>query len=448
MSPNLSQQSSEGAYLSPMQARKDWLSTLFTIFRNASMSYTRQVVDSARNLKRMSSSANRAVMLETMAKKYVRDGIDEAQAELNAKRKLHRQIRRDILRQLVFGWVLPGLWSLGGYWTYLLFGDDDDEKDKAMDDVKSRMVTAPLEGLTGGDVVSNVVSMALRHEWSTYGMTKDMPLGTEFERAARNLVGGKHLEALNDMINLAVQMGVGVNPKTIEDMVIGVEDMIEACNGDVELAHEGVICAARILNCPRSQVDKLYFDEIGMSGEEAKRLTPQQIVERYARMKVKQGRPLMFWTWDDQEVIGKKKSTATKIIKERTARMGDEKVNEAYLQYEEVYKGVDAKVKEAKKTEKTDHVKAARLMADAHSDPNAFATYQTFKQLDGNFTKIVKSYLGAKSADEAALYRQAMLDYKAAMVKVLDAPDAATRAEAMVGLGKVMRGFASAQSNR
>jgi hypothetical protein len=29
--------------------------------------------------------------------------------------------------------------------------------------------------------------------------------------------------------------------------------------------------------------------------------------------------------------------------------MGDDKVNEAYLQYEEVYKGVDAKVKEAKK---------------------------------------------------------------------------------------------------
>ena len=442
MSFNLSQQSSEGAYLSPIQARKDWLSTLFTIFRNASMSYTRQVVDSARNLKRMSSRANRAVMLATMAKKYVRDGIDEAQAEVNAKRKLHRQIRRDILRQLVFGWLLPGLWIVpGGYWIYLLFGDDDDEKDKAMDDVKSRMVTAPLEGLTGGDVLSNVASMALRHEWSTYGMTKDMPLGTEFERVARNLVGGKDLEALNDMINLVVQMGVGVNPKTIEDMVIGVEDMIEACNGDVELAHEGVICAARILNCPRSQVDKLYFDDIGMSGEEAKRLTPQQIVERYARMQVKQGRPLMFWTWDDQEVIDKKKPTATRRVKERMERMGDDKVNEAYLQYEEVYKGVDAKVKEAKKMAKTDYVEAAQLMADAQSDPNAFATYQMFKQMDGNFNKILKFYLGSKTPDESTLCRQAVLDYKAAMVKVLDAPDAATRVEAMGNLGNVMQEF-------
>ena len=440
MSPNLSQQSSEGAYLSPIQARKDWLSTLFTIFRNASMSYTRQVVDSARNLKRMSSSANRAVMLETMAKKYVRDGIDEAQAAVNAKRKLHRQIRRDILRQLVFGWVLPGLWSLGGYWTYLLFGDDDDEKDKAMDDVKSRMVTAPLEGLTGGDVLSNVVSMALRHEWSTYGMTKDMPLGTEFERAARNMVGGKHLEALNDMINLAVQMGVGVNPKTIEDMVVGVEDMIEACNGDVELAHEGVICAARILNCPRSQVDKLYFDEIGMSGEEAKRLTPQQIVERYARMQVKQSRPLMFWTWDDKEVIDKKKPTATRRVKERMEQMGDDKVNEAYLQYEEVYKGVDAKVKAANKAGKTDYVKQAEMLDVVFADKD-YETYETFKTLDKGLNDIVKKYLGSQSENEASLCRKSIVDYKKAMVGVLEAKDEKQSEQAWKKLDELSESF-------
>ena len=90
---------------------------------------------------------------------------------------------------------------------------------------------------------------------------------------------------------------------------------------------------------------------------------------------------------------------------------------------------------------KTDYVEAAQLMAEAQSDPNAFATYQMFKQMDGNFNKIVKFYLGAKTPDEAALCRQAVLDYKSAMVKVLNATDAEERANAMQSLGLLMQDF-------
>ena len=169
--------------------------------------------------------------------------------------------------------------------------------------------------------------------------------------------------------------------------------------------------------------------------------TPAQLAERYAEFKVKRGRFFSPWSWDDEERIGKFTDKANKTIKERTEQMGDKNVNEAYLRYEEVYKGVDAKVKEAKKTAKTDYVEAAQLMAEAQSDPNAFATYQMFKQMDGNFNKIVKLYLGAKTPDEAALCRQAVLDYKSAMVKVLEAPDDATRAEAMDSLGVVIQDF-------
>ena len=42
---NSTQQSSEGAFLSPMQVDRSWLSVLFTVFRNSSMSYTRQQYD-------------------------------------------------------------------------------------------------------------------------------------------------------------------------------------------------------------------------------------------------------------------------------------------------------------------------------------------------------------------------------------------------------------------
>jgi hypothetical protein len=437
---NLSQQSSEGAYLSPIQARKDWLSTMFTIFRNSPMSYTRQVVDSGRNLKRAMSKQERDIMLETMKKKYMRDGIDEEQAEKNAKRKLERQIRKDILRLFTDGFLLPGLWVLGGYWLSLLLGSDDD-KDKAIDDMKSRIATAPIEGLAGGDVISNLASMAYTGEWNWNKLTKEMPLSSNLKQIGEKAFRSKDWSgAINDMINLSVQMGVGMNPQTLEDMIVGIEDCIEACGNDVTLAHEGMICAAYILNCPKSQIKLMYFNELGMSGEEASKLTPQQIAERYARMQVKLGRPLMVGAWDDEELIEKKKASANKTIKERTAKMGDADINEAYKQYEEVYKGVDKQVKAAKKMAETDYLRAAQMMASAQDSKN-FTIYEEFKYMDGNLDRIAKLYLKSKSIEEANLCKETMLRYKSAMVEVLDARTEDERKEAMNSLSEVMQDF-------
>lgn len=435
---NQTQQSSEGAFTSTMQVDRSWLSVLFTVFRNASMSYQRQLFDALRNFKNNLTPGGRARSIEFMKKQYVRDGIDEAQAEQNAKRKFRRQLLKDTLRVATFGYIMQFAWNLGAYLPYLLFGDDEDEKQKMWDDVWAHTAFGSVEGLTGGDLMSQAGQMMLTGEGNPAYLSKDMPLTSDIMAAFQKLGNGQHTEALNDMINLIVQAGLGVNPQSITDVALSIMD---ACGDDPTLAHEATICISRILQVPQSQIDKMYFDEVGLSGDEVSKYTPAQLAERYAQFKVKRGRFFSPWSWGDEERIKKFTDKANKTIKERTEQMGDDKVNEAYLQYEEVYKGVDAKVKEAKKTAKTDYVEAAQLMADAQSDPNAFATYQMFKQMDGNFNKIVKFYLGAKTPDEAALCRQAVLDYKSAMVKVLDAPDAATRAEAMGNLGNVMQEF-------
>lgn len=435
---NQTQQSSEGAFTSTMQVDRSWLSVLFTVFRNASMSYQRQLFDALRNFKNNLTPGGRARSIEFMKKQYVRDGIDEAQAEQNAKRKFRRQLLKDTLRVATFGYIMQFAWNLGAYLPYLLFGDDEDEKQKMWDDVWAHTAFGSVEGLTGGDLMSQAGQMMLTGEGNPAYLSKDMPLTSDIMAAFQKLGNGQHTEALNDMINLIVQAGLGVNPQSITDVALSIMD---ACGDDPALAHEATICISRILQVPQSQIDKMYFDEVGLSGDEVSKYTPAQLAERYAQFKVKRGRFFSPWSWGDEERIKKFTDKANKTIKERTEQMGDKHVNEAYLQYEEVYKGVDAKVKEAKKTAKTDYVEAAQLMADAQSDPNAFATYQMFKQMDGNFNKIVKFYLGAKTPDEAALCRQAVLDYKSAMVKVLDAPDAATRAEAMGNLGNVMQEF-------
>ena len=435
---NQTQQSSEGAFTSTMQVDRSWLSVLFTVFRNASMSYQRQLHDAFRNFKHNLTPGGRARSIEFMKKQYVRDGIDEAQAEQNAKRKFIRQLLKDTLRVATFGYIMQWAWNMFAYLPYMLFGDDEDEKQKMWDDVWAHTAFGSVEGLTGGDLMSQAGQMMLTGEGNPAYLSKDMPLTSDIMAAFQKLGNGQHTEALNDMINLIVQAGLGVNPQSITDVALSIMD---ACGDDPTLAHEATICISRILQVPQSQIDKMYFDEVGLSGDEVSKYTPAQLAERYAQFKVKRGRFFSPWSWGDEERIKKFTDKANKTIKERTEQMGDKHVNEAYLQYEEVYKGVDAKVKEAKKTAKTDYVEAAQLMADAQSDPNAFATYQMFKQMDGNFNKIVKFYLGAKTPDEAALCRQAVLDYKSAMVKVLEAPDASTRADAMNSLGTVMQGF-------
>lgn len=435
---NETQQSGESAFTSTMQTDRTWWKVMFSIFRNASMAYQRQLHGALRDLGNVMKKGGVSERLSFMKKQYVRDGIDEAQAEQNAKRRLYRQFVKDGLAVATFGYIMQLAWNMTGYLPYLLFGDDDETKDEFWSDIWTHTMGGWLEGLTGGDVMSLGIGMWLNGEVDEWKLKKEMPLTTDLYTTGRELLKGDYGAFVTDAVNLCVQMGLGVNPQSITDVALSIMD---ACGDDPTLAHEATICISRILQVPQSQIDKMYFDEVGLSGDEVSKYTPAQLAERYAQFKVKRGRFFSPWSWGDEERIKKFTDKANKTIKERTEQMGDDKVNEAYLQYEEVYKGVDAKVKEAKKMAKTDYVEAAQLMADAQSDPNAFATYQMFKQMDGNFNKIVKFYLGAKTPDEAALCRQAVLDYKSAMVKVLDAPDAATRADAMNSLGTVMQGF-------
>lgn len=438
---NQTQQSSEGAFTSTMQVDRSWLSVLFTVFRNSSMSYQRQLHDAFRNFKHNLTPGGRARSIEFMKKQYVRDGIDEAQAEQNAKRKFRRQLLKDTLRVVTFVYIMQFAWNLGAYLTYLLFGDDEDEKQKMWDDVWAHTAFGSVEGLTGGDLMSQAGQMMLTGEGNPAYLSKDMPLTSDIMAAFQKLGNGQHTEALNDMINLIVQAGLGVNPQSITDVALSIMD---ACGDDPTLAHEATICISRILQVPQSQIDKMYFDEVGLSGDEVSKYTPAQLAERYAEFKVKRGRFFSPGSWDDEKRIGKFTDKANKTIKERMEQMGDKHVNEAYLRYEEVYKGVDAKVKEARKSVKDgdiDVVQFAEIIRELQSDQESWRDYIQFKNLDKNLGGIVKKYLGSKSAEEAALCRQAVLDYKSAMVKVLEAPDASTRADAMNSLGTVMQGF-------
>lgn len=443
---NQTQQSSESPFLSTMQVDKDWLSTLFTVFRNSSMSYTRQEFDAMRNLRRNLTPGQRAKSIEFMTKQILRDwdvdpdtatDAERDQAQGAAKKRFRRQIKKDVLRLATFGFILELAWNLGPYLPYIIFGNDEDEKDKMWDDAMTHAYFGSVEGLTGGDVMSSFGNMWASGEWNWNQLSKDMPLASDINTIATKFIGGKNAEAVNDILNLLVQMGVGMNPQSITDTAIAITD---ACGDDPALSHEAAIFIMRVLQVPQSQIDKMYFDEVDLRGEEASKLTPAQLAQRYAEYKVKRGTPLAPWSWGDEERLGKYNNLATDRMKERLDAQGDATVIEVYANFEARYKAVSEKAKEAKELMKTDYAAAAQAHAALQQDPD-FGLYQRFGALDKQLGRISKMWLTSKSPAEAALVASTITSYRAGMVKVLQAETAESQQSAMSELTTLMNDF-------
>ena len=437
---NQTQQSSEGAFLSTMQVDRSWLSVLFTIFRNSSMAYTRQLYDALRNFKRNLTPGYREGSIAFMKKQFMDDGIDDVQAERNAKRKYYRQLRKDFLRVATFSLIMQFAWNLGAYLPYLLFGDDDQTKKEFWEDVFTHTLFGSIEGLTGGDIMSQAGNMLISGEGNPVYLIKDMPLISDLKTAFEELGNGQYVEALSDMVNLIVQSGLGVNPQSITDAVLAITD---ACGDDPVLAHEATICVCRILQVPQSQIDKMYFDEVGLSGSEASKYTPAQLAERYARFKVKRGAFFAPWAWDDEGLIGKKTDNAEKIINARVKAANDTQVNEAYLKYEDSLKDIDKQVSAANEAAKTDYLKAAQMYNKVQSNPKTYNSYLMFKEMDNGLNRLARNYMSAKSPEEARLHQRTIQRYKAAMVKALNASNERERDKAIQEIEALLNDYSN-----
>lgn len=394
---NQTQQSSESPFLSTMQVDRSWLSVLFTVFRNSSMSYTRQGYDALRNLKRNLTPGQRAKSIEFMTKQILRDwdidpdtatDAERDQAQSAAKKRFRRQLKKDVVRLATFGFILQLAWNLGAYLPYIIFGDDEDEKDKMWDDALTHAYFGSVEGLTGGDVTSSFGNMWASGEWNDRQLTKDMPLASDISTIINKFEGEKNSEAINDIINLVIQSGTGVNPQSITDVVVAITD---ACGDDPRLSHEAAICVMRILQVPQSQLDKMYFDEVGLSGREISQYTPGQLAQRYAEYKIMRGTPFVPWMWGDEEQQSKYEKSAQKKIKERLAGREDDEVVATYEDLDDRYKSFTKKIGAVKEMMGTDYIAAAQEAAELQNDPD-FKIYQKRNALDAALDKAMRKW--------------------------------------------------------
>ena len=392
---NQTQQSSESAFLSTMQVDRSWLSVLFTVFRNSSMSYTRQLYDSIRNLGRRLTPGYKGLSEEFMTKQMVRDGIDPEKASENARREYRRGIIRDFVRVGIFGYGLQLAWNLGAYLPYLILGEDDEEKDNMWQDVWNHTMFGSVEGLTGGDVMSAAGNIWVSGEGNSQYLTKDMPLASDVLSILKKM-DKDQVSAMNDVINLLVQSGVGVNPQSLTDAVVAVMDY---CGDNAKTSRECALLIARILNCPPSQLDKVYFDELGADGSEAAGMTPAEIAERYAEYKIMKEAPVTGWMRSDAERDSLSAKKQKRVLTEAKSRIGKrlatEETQHLLAEYDSVTKR-ESEINKMKAEDKEAYRKARAELRES-TDMRRHARLRRYKR---DMKELTQKYLRTKDHKE------------------------------------------------
>lgn len=393
---NQTQQSSESAFLSTMQTDRSWLSVLFTVFRNSSMSYTRQLYDALRNLKHRFEPGYKGLTEEYLAKQMRRDGIDPDKADQNAKSEYRRSLMRDIVRVGVFGYLLQFAWNLGAYLPYLLLGDDKDEKSDMWHDIFCHTMFGSIEGLTGGDVMSAVGNGFAKGEGlNLFSASKDMPLSSDLQNIVNKWNKDK-VAAMNDVTNLMVQSGIGVNPQSLTDAVVAIMDY---CGDDANTSRECALLITRIINCPQSQIDKIYFDELNATAAEAQGMTPAEIAERYARYKMHRGAPLTGWAYTDEArdsvMTTQQNRVLTKAKEKLNSRMETEETKQLLSDYDAIAKQETA-LSKIKKTDRAAYREGMKQLRQS----NDMRQHMRLKRYKHDMKELTSKYLRCKSAEE------------------------------------------------
>ena len=331
---NETQQSSENAFLSAMQLDRTATSVALTVFRNSSMGYNRRFFSALDNLKRKMRKGYREESIAFMQKQLMRDGLSEEQAARTAKRMYNRSWYEDITNTLIFGFVMQAAWNIAPYLPYLIGGDDDDLKEKMLEDTMLHALAGGVEGLTTGSVISDLYNKWRSDEdLSNYNFNL-LPLMSDIQTALNHYQYDK-VAAVNDVFNLLVQAGIGTNPQTITDAAVAI---LDACDGEPETSREAAMLIMRILQVPQSAIDNLYIDELGMSADKAQHLTISEMARRYAEYKRSKSKPLTGWISSDMQKMNEEDKYIKRFgkrIAERMAEMSDEDLQRNYDEFPE-----------------------------------------------------------------------------------------------------------------
>lgn len=435
---NSTQQSSEGVFLSPLQVDRTWNAVMFSVFRNASYGYGRNGLAAARNLNNYMTH-NRSTIINSTAKLYMSQGIEEEQAYENARGDYRKVISKNIANFLLFNCILTGTWVAMGYAPYLMNGNNEEEKKKIWKEIGSHTALGFLEGVTGGDVLGSAMAMVWTGEFNAKYLEKNMPITSDIATILNQFANGKNIEAMSNITNLLVSSATGVDPRTFGNMV---NAFVEACGNDPKLANETAIFVGQLLNIPKSQLSKMYFDELNLSGNEISNYTPQQLAERYAKYKVREGYTLMPWEWDNEELLSKYEKYTKKKITESLNSSGDKEINEQYSELDEKRKAYNSEKRKIYEMAEEDIDKANEMYANLMQKyKDDIVTIDILSASNKEINKIVKGYFKANTPSAAILCKETLVETKKQVINLINAKTAEERKRLSEELTQLIKDF-------
>ncbi len=326
---NTSQQSSEGAFVSPMQLDRTLESAIFTPFRNSSMLYERKGINALRNLKHRFEKGHKEASIKFMAGQLMEEGVGYEQATKAAEKMYQKGLMHNIANAIVALWLGPIIWNLGGNLGYLMFGDDNEKKKKmVIDAVILGLLEGPVDGLAGGQFINTAIANTITSDGISLKGLKNvdfsgMPMLSDFNSMIEKF-GYDKVAGVQDLMFMVMQSSTGFNPKTLTDAI---NACIDYGNGDMTNAKEIALFVFRLMNGPAATVDNLYIDELGMKGKDAKKLSYEELAKRYAEYKFGKNAFGLGKLYSDEEKQKKLKAiekSFDKKVSERLAGMDRE----------------------------------------------------------------------------------------------------------------------------
>lgn len=326
---NTSQQSSEGAFVSPMQLDRTLESAIFTPFRNSSMLYERKGINALRNLKHRFEKGHKEASIKFMAGQLMEEGVGYEQATKAAEKMYQKGLMQNIADAIVSLWLGAIIWNLGGNLGYLMFGDDNEKKKKmVLDAVILGLLEGPVDGLAGGQFINTAIANTITSDGINLKGLKNvdlsgMPMLSDFNSMIEKF-GYDKVAGAQDLMFIVMQSATGFNPKTLTDAI---NACIDYGNGDMTNAKEIALFVFRLMNGPAATVDNLYIDELGMKGKDAKKLSYEELAKRYAEYKFGKNTFGLGKLYSDEEKQKKLKAiekSFDKKVSERLAGMDRE----------------------------------------------------------------------------------------------------------------------------
>ena len=328
---NTSQQSSEGAFVSPMQLDKTLGAAILTPFRNSSMLYERKGINALRNLKHRFEKGHKEASIKFMAGQLMEEGVGYEQATKAAEKMYQKGLMHNIADAIVSLWLGAIIWNLGGSLGYLIpyLGDDENKKKKmVLDAVILGLLEGPVDGLAGGQFINTAIANTITSDGISLKGLKNvdfsgMPMLSDFNSMIEKF-GYDKVAGAQDLMFMVMQSATGFNPKTLTDAI---NACIDYGNGDMTNAKEIALFVFRLMNGPAATVDNLYIDELGMKGKDAKKLSYEELAKRYAEYKFGKNAFGLGKLYSDEEKQKKLKAiekSFDKKVSERLAGMDRE----------------------------------------------------------------------------------------------------------------------------